>query len=229
VSWPDRRYSTWLLKHEERLSQRQASVQRSVIVLALIVAVVEALLPWERITRDIPAWAHIAVAAFGLPVLYFMWQGDYRRKVQAFSVAMSDRGRRLLFLDPYLEPEEFEVQERMQGAHLLPLQRVVDTALRAGASASMHARVAFYYRALPHPVCEGDRMGLLSILHPATALSWGAALALNWVCMAQYGLRIGSSQGLSVLPLLLLLYLFACRANSRFAFETALYDWLRLG
>jgi hypothetical protein len=218
------------LEHEERLHKRQASMQQIVLVLGLGVAVTEALLPWESITPDIPAWAHIAVAAIVLPLLYFMQQGDYRRKLQAFSVAMSDRGRRLLFLDPFLEPEEFEMQERLQGAHLLPLQRSIDTALKSGATTSLHSRVAFYYRTLPHPVCEGDRMGLLSILHPGTALSWGAALVLNWLFMANYGLlKIGTSDGLSVLALLLLLYLFIARANSRFAFEAALYEWLRLG
>jgi hypothetical protein len=230
VAWQDRRYSPWLLEHEERLHQRQASVQRLVIVLGIAIAITEALLHWESITPDIPAWAHIAAAALALPLLYFAYLGDYRRKLQAFSVAMSDRGRRLLFLDPFMEPEEFELQERMQGAHLLPLQRAIDTALKSGATTSLHSRVSFYFRALPHPVCEGDRMGLLSILHPATALSWGAALAFNWACIANFGfLQIGASHGLSVLPLLLLLYLFACRANSRFAFEAALYDWLRLG
>jgi hypothetical protein len=205
-------------------------MQRVMIALGIVVAIVEALLHWESITPDIPAWVHIAAAALALPLLYFMYLGDYRRKLQAFSMAMSDRGRRLLFLDPFLEPEEFELQERMQGAHLLPLQRAIDTALKSGATTSLHSRVAFYYRALPHPVCEGDRMGLLSILHPAMALSWGAALALNWAFIANYGFfKIGASHGLSVLPILLLLYLFACRVNSRYAFEAALYDWLRLG
>jgi hypothetical protein len=230
MAWQERRYSSWLLEHEERLHHRHTGVQRAAIALAVAVALAEALLPWESITPDIPAWAHIAVAAIALPLLYFMYLGDYRRKLQAFGVAMSDRGRRLLFLDPFLEPEEFELQERMQGAHLLPLQRSIDTALKSGATTSLHSRVAFYFRALPHPVCEGDRMGLLSILHPATALSWGAALAFNWAFIANYGfLKIGASHGLSALPVLLLLYLFACRANSRFAFEAALYDWLRLG
>ncbi len=229
MAWQDRQYSPWLLEHEERVHQRQRSVQLSVLALGGCVVVTEALLPWDSITPDIPAWMHIAVAAIVLPLLYFLQQGDYRRKLQAFSVAMSDRGRRLLFLDPFLDPEEFEMQERMQGAHLLPLQRSIDTALKSGATTSLHSRVAFYYRTLPHPVCEGDRMGLLSVLHPATALSWGAALGLAWAFMAGYGLRIGTSDGLSVLPLLLLLYLFSARANSRFAFESALYDWLRLG
>jgi hypothetical protein len=229
VSWQERRYSSWLLEHEQRLQQRQDSMQRIVIVLGISVAIAETLLPWQEITPDIPVWAHIAAAAAALPLLYMLWQGDFRRKLQAFTVAMSDRGRRLLFLDPSLDPEEFAMQERMQGAHLLPLRRAIDATMRAGAAATLHARVGLYYGTLPHPVCEGDRMGLLSILHPAAALQWGAALALTAACIAHYGLRIGTSHGLSVLPLLLLLYLYASRANTRFAFEAALYDWLRLG
>ena len=127
VSWQDRRYSSWLLAHEEHLAKRQGSVTRLVIVLGIAVALVEGLLPWQAITPQIPPLAHIVVAALVLPLLYIMYQGDFRRKLRAFTLAMSDHGRRLLFLDPYLEPEEFELQERVQGAHLLPLQRQVSS------------------------------------------------------------------------------------------------------
>jgi len=229
VSWQDRRYSSWLLAHEEKLAKRQGSVARLVVVLGIAVALAEGLLPWQTITPQIPWQAHIVVAALVLPLLYFMYQGDFRRKFRAFTLAMSDHGRRLLFLDPYLEPEEFELQERVQGAHLLPLQRQVDTLLKLSGGDSLHRRVSLYYRSLPSTTYEGDRLGLLSILHPVTALSWGAAIAINWAFLAQLGLQIGTSKGLSALPLLLPLYLFACRANTRFAFETALYNWLRLG
>jgi hypothetical protein len=229
VSWQERRYSSWLLEHEQLLQRRQDSVHHIMVALGLVIAITESLLPWTEITPDIPFWAHIAAAAVALPLLYMLWQGDYQRKLQAFSVAMSDRGRRMLFLDASLDSEEFAMQERLQGAHLLPLRRAIDTTLRSAAATSLHARVGLYYSTLPHPVCEGDRMGVLSILHPVAALQWGAALALAWACMAQYGLHIGTSHGLSVLPVLVLLYLYATRANTRFAFEAALYDWLRLG
>jgi hypothetical protein len=229
VSWHDRRYSEWLLKHEEALEQRQGGLSRLIIAAALTLGTLESLLPWEHLTPSIPVIVHIAAAALLLPFLYFANQADFRRKLQAFSVAMSDRGLRFLFLDPYFEPEEYELQERVQGAHLLPLQRVMDSALKSGASQSLHHRLSFFYRALPSPVCEGDRLGALSVLHPTTALSWGVALAVAYLALPYTGLKLYGCSGFTTLPLMLLLYLFSARANSRFAFETALYNWLRLG
>ena len=200
------------------------------IVSGVLIALIEALLPWSpALTPDIaPVW-HIAAAALLLPVLYFMLQSDYRRKLQAFSVAMSDLGRRLYFLDPVLDPEEFEVQMHFQGATLLPTQRAIADALRSGATQSMTNRVNFFFRMLPSPVYEEDRMGLLSILHWRTVLTWAVALGLCLAALPVVGLNIGSSDGLSMLPLLLPLYLISSRINTRLAFELALYNWLRLG
>jgi hypothetical protein len=229
VAWQERRYSPWLLKHEESLTQRRERTGHFVIAAGILVAVAEALFPWARFTQDISPLIHIGAAALILPMLYFMLQGDFRRKLQAFTLAMGDQGRRLFFLDPYLEPEEFALQERMQGALLLPTQRLIETALKTGASRSMHGRLNYYFKNLPSPTLEEDRMGLLSILHPKTAISWAIAIALVWALCPGIGLQIGTSNGLSLLPLLLPLYLVAARANSRFAFELALFNWLRLG
>jgi hypothetical protein len=229
VAWNARRYSPWLLKHEERLRARQDSVARLVTVMAVLIGIVEALLPWQNLTPDIPWWVHIAVAAILLPLLYFLWQSDLQRKQQAFTLAMSDKGRRVLFLDPYLEPEEFALSEQVQGAHLLPLQRQIDTAFKTGNGVSLSRRLDYFYRMLPSPVHEGDRLGPLSVLHPVTFISWGLAIGLTLSLLPGFGFGIGTSRGLTVLPLLLLVFLFANRANTRFAYESALYDWLRLG
>jgi hypothetical protein len=147
---------------------------------------------------------------------------------------MADRGRRLLFLDPYLEPEEFAVTEQLQGAHLLPLQRQMQAALKTGPGLSLHARVEAFYRNLPSTTHEGDRLGALSVIHPATFVTWAIAVVLAVVCAPGlwkllFGVELFGNNGLTLLPLLLLLYLYAARANTRFAFEHALYDWLRLG
>ena len=208
---------------------RRERVNKATIGLGILVAILEALWPWDNYTQDIPAWLHIAVAAIILPVLYFALQADYRRKLQAFSHAMDELGRRLFFLDPHLEPEQFEVLERMHGALLLPTQRAIDKATRSGKQKSLRHRIDYYYRALPSPVCEGDRMGMLSILHPKTALSWGAAIALIWILMPGAGINIGTSNGLTWLALLLPVYLGAAHFNARFAYELALFNWLRLG
>jgi hypothetical protein len=55
------------------------------------------------------------------------------------------------------------------------------------------------------------------------------ALVIIWLTLPGVGLQLGTSDGLSLLPLLLPLYLIASRLNSRFAYELALYNWLRLG
>jgi hypothetical protein len=236
VPWqPDRRYSPWLLNHEESLRLRQDNFGRSMILVAALVVIAEAMLPWDRYTPDIPALIHIVVAAAASTLLYFIWQADLRRKQQAFALAMADRGRRLLFLDPWLEPEEFAITEQLQGAHLLPLQRQMQAALKTGPGQSLHARVEAFYRNLPSTTHEGDRLGALSVIHPATFVTWGIAVALVVVCApelwhALFGAKLfGTNNGLTLLPLLLLLYLYAARANTRFAFEHALFDWLRLG
>jgi hypothetical protein len=229
VAWRERQYAPWLLEHEERLVKRRELSTRIVIGLGLAVAVLEALWRWENYTPDIPPWLHIAVAALILPVLYFMLQSDYRRKLQAFTREMSDLERRLFVLDPYLEPEQFEVMVRMHGALLLPTQRALDKALRAGGSRSLRRRIDYYFRALPSPVCEGDRMGLLSVLHPKTAISWGVTIALIWLLMPGAGLQLGTSNGLTWLGLLLPVYLISTHLNARYAYELALFNWLRLG
>jgi hypothetical protein len=230
VSWRERRYSPWLLAREERLTRARESAGRLTALCGIVIAVAEALLPWSpSLTPDIPALAHIAAAALLLPVLYFMLQADYRRKLQAFTVAMSDLGRRLYFLDPFLDPEEFEIQTRLQGALLLPTQRALAEMLKTADPQTLSARVNYYFRMLPSPVYEEDRMGLLSILHPRTALTWAVAIAVVWLTLPEIGVKIGTSDGLSLLGLLLPLYLLASRLNSRFAYELALYNWLRLG
>lgn len=229
MAWNARRYSPWLLKHEERLRLRRDSFTRLVYLLALLVALCEGLLPWGQLSPQVPWWAHVLAVSLALPVFYFLWQSDLSRKLQAFSLALSDKGRRLLFLDPYLEPEEFALSEQIQGAHLLPLQRQLDSAMRTGPGVSLSRRLDYYYRMLPSTVHEGDRVGLLGLLHPATALSWGIGLGLGWALMPGFGLEILGARGLTILPLLLLVYLIAARGNTRYAYESATYDWLRMG
>ncbi|MDQ3023142.1 MAG: hypothetical protein M3R04_01960 [bacterium] len=222
-SWQARRYSPWLLKHEELLRHKQTAATRSIVIAALAIAVAEAIWPWDSFAHAIPYLAHIAATAVALPVLYLAWQNDLRKKEQAFATALSDKGRRLLFLDPYLEPEEFALSERMSGAHVLPLQRQLDAALNLGPGASLHRRMEQYFRILPSAVHEGDRMGLLSVLHPMTFVVWVAVLVVVWVCLP------GIGTGLTLLPLLGLVYLGGTRLNTRFGYELALYDWLRNG
>lgn len=228
MAWRERQYAPWLLENEERLVRRRDRIRKLTITLGILVAVLEALWRWENYTPDIPPWMHIAIAAVLLPVLYVMLQGDYYRKQQIFTQEMNDLGRRLFFLDPYLEPEQFEVMERMHGALLLPTQRALDKALKPSLGKSLRARVDYFYRALPSPACEGDRMGWLSVLHPKTALSWGVAIALVLILRPGW-LTIGTSNGLTWLPLLLPVYLLQAHFNARFAYELSLYNWLRLG
>lgn len=228
-SWSDRRYSAWLLAHEESLRKRSDLGLRRVVVAGVLVGLAEGLFPWTDYTPAIPAGIHIAAAALLLPALYMLFQADLRKKQQAFTLAMADRGRRLLFLDPYLEPEEFALSERLHGAHLLPLARQIDTALKSGASVSLHKRVDYYFRALPSPAHEADRMGFLSLLHPANFALWGFAAALCFLTLPGVAPSIGGNNGFSLLGLLLPVYLLGARWNSRLAFEEALYSWLRLG
>ena len=54
------------------------------------------------------------------------------------------------------------------------------------------------------------------------------AIFLIWA-LRPGGLDIGSANGFTWLCLLLPLYLTATHFNARFAFEEALYNWLRLG
>jgi hypothetical protein len=228
--WNERRYSPWLLKHEELLRNKQQTSMRFLVLAAVLVAVSEALYPWANVTPQVPAWAHIAGAAILLPLLYLGWQNDLRHKEQAFATALSDKGRRLLFLDPYLEPEEFALSESLSGAHVLPLQRQIDSALNLGAGASLHRRMEQYYRILPSAVHEGDRMGILSVIHPMTFLTWLGVLVMAWVCLPGIGISLGNTgRGLTMLPLLLMLYLYGTRLNTRYGYELALYDWLRNG
>jgi hypothetical protein len=229
VSWSERRYSAWLLAHEESLRKRLDRATRQTMLGGVLIGLGEALLPWQDFTPLIPPGIHIAVAALCLPALYMVYQSDLKRKQQAFTLAMADRGRRMLFLDPFLEPEEFALAERMHGAHLLPLARQIDTVFKTGATTSLHNRVDYYFRALPSPVHEADRMGLLSLLHPSNFALWGLAIVLCWITLPTIGLNIAGNDGFSLLALLLPLYLLAARANTRFAFEEALYSWLRLG
>jgi len=229
VSFHERRYSSWLLGREESLTRRRDNAGRLLIALGVMVAVAEALFPWERATPDIPPLAHIGAAALMLPVLYFMLQADYRAKLQGFTRAMDDLGWRLAFLDPLLETEQAALLEQYHGAMLKPTQRWLDTTLHASQPRSLNAQVQRYFRAMPSPVHEADRMGWLSIFHPKTALSWLVVIALCWMLTPYLGIRIGSSVGLTLLPYLLVLFLAGGHLNSRFAYELALYNWLRLG
>jgi hypothetical protein len=228
--WNERRYSPWLLKHEEALRGKLMQAQRGLVVAACVVAITEAVLPWGDITPSIPYWAHLGVIAIMMPVLYLAWQNDLKRKEQAFATALSDKGRRLLFLDPYLEPEEFALSEQLSGVHVLPLQRQIDTTLQTGASSSLHRRMEQYFRILPSAVHEGDRLGLLSLLHPVNFFIWFAVLAAAWACMPGIGLHFGGTDsGLTLLPLLAIVYIVGARINTRLGYEAALYDWLRMG
>lgn len=228
--WNERRYSPWLLKHEEALRKRLAQNQRGLTLAAFVIAGTEAALPWSDITPTVPYWAHIGVVAILLPVLYLAWQNDLKRKEQAFATALSDKGRRLLFLDPYLEPEEFALSEQLSGVHVLPLQRQIDTTLQAGASGSLHRRMEQYFRILPSAVHEGDRLGLLSVLHPVNFFIWFTVFAVAWACMPGIGVHFDSPDGgLTLLPLLAVVYLYGTRLNTRFGYEAALFDWLRMG
>jgi len=229
LSWTERRYSPWLLNHEQALLARQDRSRKLLVLLAALVALMESLTPWDNLTPDIPAWLHIAVTAILLPAFYFLHQNDYRAKQQAFTLAMADRGRRLLFLDPFLEPEEFAVAEQMQGAHLLPLKRQLDNMFKSGGGISLHRRVDYFYRTLPSATHEGDRLGLLSALHPSTFAPWALGLTLAYLLAPGLGLYLGSAHGLTWLPLLYLIFLYAKRVNSRLAFEDSLFSWLRIG
>ena len=222
------KYADWLLDMEGQLVRRKDLVNRLLVIAAFIVALLEALWKWDSYTPDIPPVLHIAVAAILLPVLYFMLQNDYRTKLAGFTQAMDDLGCRLFFLDHYLDLEEFEVQQRLRGNALGPTQRAIDKALKTGTTQNLRQRVDYFYRALPHPCCEGDRMGFLSILHPKTAISWGVAIALIWM-LVPGGLQLGTAHGFTWLVLLLPLYLIAAHFNARFTYELALYTWLRLG
>ena len=72
-------------------------------------------------------------------------------------------------------------------------------------------------------------MGMLSLMHPKTALSWLASAAMIWILLPGVGISIGAGSGLTLLPLLLPVFLVGGHYNSRFAYELALYNWLRLG
>lgn len=223
-----RRYAPWLLDNEERLTRRRDLVNRLTMIGGFLIALLEALWNWNSYTPDIAPLVHIALVALLLPVLYFMLQTDYRTKLASFTQVMGDLGRRLYFLDHYLDLEEFELQQRMSGAMLQPTQRAIDKALRTGESQSLRRRVDYFYRALPSPICEGDRMGFLSILHPRTAISWTVAIFLIWA-LHPGGIDIGTANGFTWMCLLLPLYLTAAHFNARFAYELSLFNWLRLG
>jgi hypothetical protein len=235
VALHERRYSPWLLNNEESLTRRRERSSKLTVFAGVAVALLETLWPWQAYTPAIPAWMHIAATALLLVTLYFMLQGDYQRKLAAMTTAMDDLGRRLYFLDPHLNSEQFEMLERFSGSALQPTQRQLEQIMQVDSARSLRVRIDYYFRAMPTHVLEEDRLGLLSMLHPRTALSWGIALLSSWFLMPRVlnlpllGLSIGSSQGLTFLPLLLVVYLLATRANSRFAYELALYNWLRLG
>jgi hypothetical protein len=72
-------------------------------------------------------------------------------------------------------------------------------------------------------------MGPLSFLHPVTAVNWGIALGLCAALLPGVGLSLLGGRGLTLLPLLLVVYLIAARANTRYAYESATFDWLRMG
>jgi hypothetical protein len=224
-----RRYPVWLLQQEERLTKRREAMRIFTIGAGLLIAVAEGLLPWDQLTPQVPAWAHISAAALLLPLLYFLVQNDYRMKLEAFTHTLGDLGRRLMFLDPVLESEQFELLESYQGALLRPTQRYLDERLKLGEPKSLRERFNYFYRALPGHVGEAERLGFLSLLHPKTALSWGAAALLTWALLPGYGIVIGAAHGLTLLPLALAAYLLAAHANTRFAYEMAMYNWLRLG
>jgi hypothetical protein len=225
-----RRYSDWLLAAELRLTKRRDQLTRLCAVMGVLIALVETCLPWERLTPSIPWWAHIAAAVVALPTVYLLAQGDYRAKQQAFAHAMNDLGRRLLFLDSIWESEHTELQERYETSVLRPTQRALEQMGPAQQHKSLRHRVDWYFRTLPTSTHEADRLGLLGILHPRVALGWImsgvlAALLLPGVAL----ISLAGNNGLSVLVLLLPVYMVYARFSTRFAFELALYDWLRLG
>ena len=227
-----RRYPEWLIKQEERLTKRREALRNVTIALGLLIAVAEGLLPWQALTPQVPAWAHIAAAALLLPLLYFMLQNDHRMKLEAFTHTLGDLGRRLMFLDPGLESEQFELLEKYQSSVLRPTQRYLDERLKLGETKSLRERMNYFFRALPSHTGEAERLGLLSILHPKTALSWVMAIVLCWLLLPGIGLSFGAATphgGLTALPLALGVYLIASHANTRFAYELAMYNWLRLG
>ena len=224
-----RRYSDWLIEQEASLTRRREALNRSLIVIGVLIAMVEALLPWQRFTPDVPAILHIVVAAVLLPLIYFLLQNDYRNKLADFTGAMSEPTRRLIFIDPDLMPEQVQLLASYQGSALGPTREALDGVMKRTPTPSLRLRVSEYYRTLPSNVHEGDRMGMLSLMHPKTALSWIVSGILIWLLMPGIGLSIGSSSGLTVLPALLPLFLIGGHFNSRFAYELSLYDWLRLG
>ena len=235
MSLHERRYSPWLLGNEESLTRRRDNSGRLAVVAGAVVALLEALWPWQDYTPQIPAWIHIAATAIMLPALYFMLQGDYQRKLALMTQAMDDLGRRLYFLDPHLHAEQFDMLAQFSGSALQPTQRQLEQVLGTESGQSLRLRIDYYYRAMPTHQLEEDRLGLLSFLHPRTAVSWAVAFLLSWMLIPRMvnlplmGISIGNSEGLTFLPLLLLVYLLAARANSRYAYELALYNWLRLG
>jgi hypothetical protein len=241
MSLHQRRYSDWLLNVELKLTQRRDAVNRLVLVAAGLVAVAEALLPWDGtgymprsvaavpITPSIPPWLHIAAAALLLPLLWWLGQNDYRAKYQAFTHAMNDLGRRLLFLDNIWDTEHAALLERYESSVLRPTQRALQDLKPGVVQKSLRLRVDWYYRALPTSVHEADRMGALSLLHPRILFGWTLALALCVLLLPGGMLHWGPNRGLTMLVLLLPLYLVYAHYNTRFAFELALFDWLRMG
>lgn len=225
-----RRYSDWLLNAEMRLTRRRDKLLRACMVCAALVAVLESIWRWEDFTPPIPFWVHIAAAALLLPLLYVAINSDFRAKQQAFTHAMSDLGRRLLFLDSIWDSEHTELQERYEASVLRPTQRAIESA-RSSAQLhkSLHARMDWYYTALPSSVHEADRMGALSLLHPKTALGWLGALALCILFLPGGLFKLFGMNGLTLLVLLLPVWLAAGHVNTRHAYEMALFDWLRLG
>lgn len=224
-----RRYSEWLIRQEELLTKRRDFTRNLVIAAGVLVAITEALLPWHNITPAIPAWLHIGVSALVLPILYFLLQNDHRAKLEAFTHTLDDLGRRLMFLDENLASEQFELLESYQGGVLRPTQRYLEERFKLGGHKKLRDRLNWFYRSMPSAVLESDRLGLLSLVHPKTAVSWVLAITLSLLLMPGVGITFGASSGLTVLPLLLPLYLAAAALNTRFAYELAMYNWLRLG
>ena len=224
-----RRYSDWLIDQEANLTRRRELMNRALIGAGLMVALCEALFPWQNYTPAVPAWLHITVAAILLPLLYFLLQNDYRNKLVDFTAAMSEPTKRLIFIDPELEPEQVALQASFQGSTLGPTRQALDSMLNRSATPSLRLRVNEFYRVLPSNVHEGDRMGLLSLMHPKTALSWLASAGMIWMLMPGIGVSNGTGSGLTLLPLLLPVFLIGGHFNSRYAYELALYNWLRLG
>jgi hypothetical protein len=226
----NRRYSDWLLAAELRLTKRRDRVGRVCLLAALLIALVEACLPWDRLTPSIPWWAHIGATVVALPLVYLAAQNDYRSKQQAFAHAMNDLGRRLLFLDNIWDSEHTDLQERYEASVLRPTQRALEQMTPIQQHKSLRHRVDWFFKTLPTSTHEADRLGLLGILHPRVAVGWIAALALAWAFMPGVALlNIAGNHGLTVLMLLLPVYMVYAHFSTRFAFELALYDWLRLG